>query len=110
MAKFVLFFSYTPEAWSKMIEKPGDRMAAARAAVEPAGGTLDAIWFMFGEHDGMALFAAPDAEAAAAVSIAVGSTGAFRSPRTHQLVDPQRMPAVLETAGRAREAYRPPGT
>ena len=110
MAKFVLFFSYTPEAWSKMIEKPGDRMAAARAAVEPAGGTLDAIWFMFGEHDGMALFAAPDAEAAAAVSIAVGSTGAFRSLRTHQLVDPQRMPAVLETAGRAREAYRPPGT
>ncbi len=29
--------------------------------------------------------------------------------RDHQLVDPQRMPAVLETAGRARDVYRPPG-
>ena len=109
MAKFVLFFGYTPEAWAKMIENPGDRVAAARAVVEPAGGTLDAIWFMFGEQDGMALFDAPDPEAAAAVSIAVGSTGAFRSLRTHQLLDPARMPAVLETAGRARGVYRTPG-
>jgi hypothetical protein len=29
--------------------------------------------------------------------------------RDHQLVDPQRMPAVLETAARARDVYRPPG-
>jgi uncharacterized protein with GYD domain len=110
MAKYVIFFGYTPEAWAKMIEKPGDRVAAARAVVEPAGGTLEAIWFMFGEQDGMAIFDAPDAEAAAAVSIAVGSTGAFRSLRTHQLVDPERMPSVLETAGRAREVYRAPGS
>ena len=110
MAKFVLFFGYTPEAWARMIENPGDRVAAARAVVEPAGGSLEALWFMFGVHDGMAIFDAPDAEAAAAVSIAVGSTGAFRSLRTHELVDPERMPALLGTAGRARGVYRAPGS
>ena len=109
MAKFVVFFSYTPEAWSNMIKNPGDRAAAARAVAESVGGSLESMYFMFGHHDGMAIFAAPDAEAAAAVSIAVGSTGAFRSVETRELIEPERLAGVLGKAGEALGVYRAPG-
>lgn len=110
MAKFVIFFSYTPEAWANMIKNPGDRTAAARAVVESVGGTLESLHFMFGDHDGMAIFDAPDAEAAAAGSIAIGSTGAFRSVETRELIEPERLAGVLGKAGQALGVYRLPGS
>lgn len=110
MTKFVLFFSYTPEAWANMIKKPGDRAAAARAVLEPAGGTLESIYFMFGDCDGMAICDVPDAEAGAAVAIAVASSGAFRSVRTHELIEPERLVSVLGKAGQAAGVYPIPGS
>ncbi len=110
MPKYALFFSYTAEAWSKMIKDPGDRAAAARAVAESTGGTLDSIYFMFGEHDGMAICDLPDAEAAAAASIAVSSTGAFGHVETRELIEPERLVAVLGKAGKATSVYRAPGT
>ncbi|MHA6782640.1 GYD domain-containing protein [Pseudonocardia saturnea] len=109
MAKYVIFFSYTPQAWAAMIQKPGDRTAAARAVAEHVGGRLESVYFMFGERDGMAIFDAPGAEEAAAVAIAVGSTGAFRSVQSHELIEPERLSGILDTAGRALGAYSPPG-
>lgn len=110
MPKYALFFSYTAEAWSRMIQNPGDRAAAARAVVESAGGSLESAYFMFGGHDGMVICDLPDAEAAAATSIAVDSSGAFRSVETRELIDPERLVAVLGKAGEAAGVYRAPGT
>jgi len=109
MAKYALFFSYTPQAWAAMIKKPGDRPASARAAVEAVGGSLESMYFMFGERDGFVIIDVPDGEAAAACSIAVASTGAFRSLQTTQLVAPQDLAGVLEKAGQALGSYTPPG-
>jgi uncharacterized protein with GYD domain len=110
MPKFVIFFSYTPETWARMIEKPSDRTAGARQAVEGTGGTLESIYFMFGDRDALVIFDAPDAEAAAASAVAVGSTGAFKHLETRQLIAPQDLPTILEKAGSVRERYTPPGT
>ncbi|MBC3193483.1 GYD domain-containing protein [Pseudonocardia sp. C8] len=110
MTRYVLFFSYTPEAWRKMIDNPGDRAAAARAVLEPVGGTLESLYFMFGETDGMAICDVPDAEAAAAAAIAVASSGAFRNVRTHELIEPERLRSVLGKAGQAAGSYPAPGT
>jgi uncharacterized protein with GYD domain len=111
MAKYALFFSYTPESWAAMISSPGDRAAAARAGVESVGGTLESMYFMFGERDGLVIIDVPDAEAAAAVAIAIAvtSTGAFRSMQTVPLIAPHELPGVLEKAGQALGAYTPPG-
>jgi uncharacterized protein with GYD domain len=64
---------------------------------------------MFGDRDGFAVFDVPDAETAAAISVAVGSSGAFSHLETRQLVAPEELSSVLEKAARARETYRPPG-
>ncbi|PVZ05344.1 GYD domain-containing protein [Actinomycetospora cinnamomea] len=110
MAKFVVFFNYTAETWSKMISNPGDRLAAVRDMARTVGGDVETMYFMFGSRDGFVIVDAPDAAAAAAVSIAVSSTGAVQGLETHELIAPEDLGGVLEQAGTARGGYRLPGT
>ena len=109
MAKFVVFFSYKPETWDQMLKKPGDRTAAARELASSLGGSIEAFYFMFGDHDGLVIVDVPDAETAAAISITATSSGAFAHLETHQLIAPEDLPSVLHKAATARETYRAPG-
>jgi uncharacterized protein with GYD domain len=110
MAKFAVFFTYRPETWDQMLKKPGDRAAAVRDLASSVGGSMETLYFMFGDRDGFVIVDVPDAEAAAALAVAVSSSGAFSQLETRQLVAPEDLPSVLEKAARARETYRPPGT
>jgi uncharacterized protein with GYD domain len=64
---------------------------------------------MFGERDGMAIFEAPDSASAAAVALVVGSSGAFRSVATHELISSADLVDVLRKAAAARHGYVRPG-
>ena len=108
--KFMIQFSYTPEAWVGMMKNPSDRVAAARSVIEPLGGRLESMYFTFGERDGFVIFDAPDSEAAAAGAVAVSSSGAFRSVQTTQLIEPDQLGGVLGKAGGLVGGYRTPGT
>ena len=110
MAKFAIFFKYTSDTWNNMIKNPSDRLAAVRASAQSIGGDVESLYFMLGKQDGFLVVEAPDAAAAAAVSIAVSSTGAVRDLDTHELIAAADLPDVLEKAGTAQGAYRPPGT
>lgn len=110
MPKYMMRFSYTPEAWTSMIHNPSDRTAAARAGLGPVGGTLECFYFTFGERDGLVICDVPDGEAAAAAAIAVNSSGAFRSVITEQLIEPTRMTDVLERSGQVLGGYAAPGS
>jgi uncharacterized protein with GYD domain len=109
MAKFVTFFSYRPETWDHLLARPSDRGNAIAAAIASLSGNVELVYYMFGEYDGMVIVDMPDASDVAAISIAVTSTGAFSKVETRPLIAPGDMPAVLEKAGRARQAYAPPG-
>jgi uncharacterized protein with GYD domain len=109
MAKFALFFSYTPETWNRMVMKPSDRTAAVRTAIEAQGAQLELLYYMFGGHDGIVIFDAPDAAAAAAISIAVTSSGAIAQHETRELITPTEMVDVLDKAGLTHQAYVRPG-
>jgi uncharacterized protein with GYD domain len=109
MAKFAIFFSYKPETWDRMMMKPGDRTAAIRQTVESIGGSLETVYFMFGDRDGFVVLDIPDSISAAACSVAVNSTGAFSHLETRQLIAPEDLSSLLEKAASVRETYRPPG-
>jgi uncharacterized protein with GYD domain len=109
MAKFAAFFSYKPETWNQFLMKPGDRTAAVRDLAESVGGSLETMYFMFGDRDGFVVLDVPDRDAAAAIAVAVNSSGAFSHMETRELISPEDLPAVLEKAASAREVYRPPG-
>ena len=59
MAFYLMRFSYTPETWAKLMQKPEDRRDAARAYIEQVGGTLHGFWYGFGKYDGHAVYEAP---------------------------------------------------
>jgi uncharacterized protein with GYD domain len=109
MSKFAVFFSYTPETWAKLIANPEDRSAALRTTVEEAGGTLEAVYYMFGREDGFVIVDMPDSAAAAAMSLVVNSTGALAHLETRELIPASDLAAVLDGAARIKGTYHPPG-
>ena len=110
MPKYVSFFSYSPEATRGMVENPQDRAAAAARVIESQGGRLESFYWMFGPHDGFVVIDVPDSASAAAVSLAIGSTGAISGLETHELFEPADLAGLAEKAKAVRETYRPPGT
>ena len=110
MPEFVIFFAYPAETWARMVEQPGDRTAAVRAAAEAVGARLVALYWMLGEADGMVILEAPDAQTAAAVTLTSASTGTVRSLGTHQLFDQDELQTVLGKVRDGRAAFRAPGT
>lgn len=109
MAKYVTFFTYTSEAWARMIQSPGDRTAAVRQLIDSLGGSVESIYWMFGPHDGLVISDAPDSISAAALSVTVGSTGSFKHLETHELLDQEQLNQVLSRSKDATQAYQPPG-
>jgi uncharacterized protein with GYD domain len=102
MAKYAVMGGYTAEAWSKMIDSPGDRVAAVQKVAQAAGGKLEQFFWSFGDDDYLAIIDAPDDISAAAVSIAVGSSGSLRNLRTIKLITPEEGRKVLEKAKAGR--------
>lgn len=109
MAKYAIFFSYTSDTWARMISSPGDRSAAVRHALASVGGSLESLYWMFGTHDGIAIFDVPDSVSAAAISVGVTSTGAFAHVQTHELLTQEQLGRVLLQAKDSTQAYQPPG-
>ena len=109
MPKYVSFFTYSSETWGRMVGAPGDRAAALRQVLDSVGGSLDAMYWMFGDYDGMVIFDVPDSAGAAAVSIAAGSSGAFKHLETHELFTQDQLGQMLSHARDAAQAYQAPG-
>jgi uncharacterized protein with GYD domain len=107
MTFYLTRFSYTPEAWARMVKNPEDRRIAATKYIESVGGKLDGFWYAFGEFDGYCLWQAPDNVSMAAVGFAISGGGALSKFETTVLL------TVDETLNALRRAqsvgYRPPG-
>ena len=108
MALYLTRFSYTPETWARLSQKPEDRRDAARTYIESVGGKLHGFWYAFGEYDGYNLWEAPDNVSIAAVVLAIGGGGALSKMETTLLLTVEE---TLEALGRAQSiGYRPPGS
>jgi uncharacterized protein with GYD domain len=108
MPKYLALFSYSDEAMAAMIENPADRQPAVRSVLESVGARLEALYWMFGAHDGIAIVEAPDSLTMAGISTAIRSTGTVRS-ETHELFSSVDIRQILETARRARVNFTEPG-
>lgn len=109
MPKYAVFFTYSSDAWARMINNPSDPTAAVRQLAHSVGGSLESAYWMFGAHDGIVIVDAPDSVRAAAVSVVVGSTSSFKHLETHELFTQDQLGQVLSHARNAAQAYQPPG-
>jgi uncharacterized protein with GYD domain len=107
MSKFAIFFTLKGETVRGMMDHPSDREKVVSDLLTGAGGTLDVYYWMFGQFDGLVIADVPDSISAAAVSIAVSSTGAFGHVETHELIPGAALKGILEKAKGL--TYSPPG-
>ena len=109
MAKFCFQGGYTAETWARFMENPADRTDVVRRVCESVGCQLEHLYWSFGHDDFLLICECPDEQTAAAVSVAVASTGALRDMRTTRLIEAHDLKHVLEKARTARAAYTPHG-
>jgi len=105
MPKYLIEASYTEEG-AKGLMKDGAmaRRAEVQKMVERLEGHLDAFYFVFGQNDVRVILDLPGNLAAAAVALAVMSTGAVRMKTTVLLTAEE-----LDEAAKTPVDYRPPG-
>ena len=72
--------------------------------ITSAGGSLEALYYTFGERDVLIVADLPDDAAATAISLTIGATGALEMSVV-VLVTPE----TVDEALRRSVTYRPPG-
>mgnify|MGYP003576570135 CR=1 FL=1 len=108
MAYFLLQGTYTPESWKSLVNKPVDRVEVVRKVIEKLGGKVEGAWFAFGDYDVVMIMQMPDNISAAAFSLAIAASGAFKAHKTTPLMTiADGIEAMKKAAG---AGYQPPGS
>jgi uncharacterized protein with GYD domain len=95
---YAILFTLKPETIRGMMDRPSDRAKVVSESMAAGGGRLVAMYWMFGQYDGLVIADMPDSGAAAAASLAVSSTGAFGHLETHELIPAADINPLLERA------------
>ena len=106
MARYMIQFSYTPEAWAALAKNPEDRTQVLAGLMDGLGGRLISLDYTMGDYDGVAIGELPDDTAAVAGVIAAMSPGHIRATKTTRLIPADEILAALQAAGRI--TYRGP--
>jgi uncharacterized protein with GYD domain len=105
MSKYLIEVSYTAEGAKGVLKDGGSkRVEAARAAIQSVGGTLESMYFAFGEIDAIVIADVPDPASMAAAGLALSASGSVSSRTTVLLTA-----ADVDAAARKTPAYTPPG-
>jgi uncharacterized protein with GYD domain len=105
MANYLVSASYSPDGVKGVLKTGGTARAdAVKKAIQGLGGKMHSFHFAFGSQDAYVLIELPDNVAAAALGLAVSSTG-LAAVKTVVLLTP----AEIDEAAARQVAYTPPG-
>ncbi len=82
MSLFMYQFKYTPAAWASFAKKPEDRRPLVDELLKKLGGKLLAVYYMFGEWDGLVIYEAPNEITAMAAVVAIIAPGHLEATKT----------------------------
>jgi uncharacterized protein with GYD domain len=105
MPKYMVKASYTTDGVKGVLKEGGSgRRDTIAKLIEGLGGTMESFYFAFGDDDVYVTADLPDNVTAAAIALAVNSTGAVNL-KTVVLMTPEE----IDEAGKRTVDYRPPG-
>jgi uncharacterized protein with GYD domain len=96
---------WSPDGKRISYERPQDRSAAVRPAIENLGGRIERFWLCFGEYDVVGIVEMPNNVSAAAFAIAVGAGRACRALKTTPLLTMEEGVEAMKQAGNC--GYKP---
>ena len=108
MAYFLLQWAYKDPQIKAMIDRPQDRTAAAKKAIEAFQGKLHSFFFAFGEYDGAAIAEFPDNESAVASLMTIAGGGGVARLKTTVLITAAEAERAMRKANDTQSGYRPP--
>ena len=105
MANYLVIANYSAEGIKGVIKNGGSaRVEAVKKSIDGLGGKVQSFHFAFGADDAYVIVELPDNIAAAALGMAVSSTG-LTSVKTVVLLTP----GEVDEAAKRQVAYTPPG-
>lgn len=109
MALFMLMGKYSPDALKAIMQTGSDREAAAKKAIEAAGGKLLGFYGMFGQDYNIALIveAPGNAEYIGAIAPAIMS-GTFAAFKSIPLFTSAEVQKASKIAKKVAAVYQPP--
>ncbi len=106
MPKYLIRASYTGEGVKGLLREGGSkRKAAAEAAFNSVGATLESLYFTFGDEDVVAIVDGPDNATMAAASFAINASGAVTLKTTVLLTTEE-----IDRATTITVSYQAPGS
>jgi uncharacterized protein with GYD domain len=109
MAKYLVQGTYSQEGVKGILNEGGSkRREAMEKAAKAMGGTLEAVYFAFGDVDIFVILDLPDNVTATAASLVVNATGTVKATYT-VLITPEEVDQAAEKAGKLIGEYRAPG-
>ena len=105
MTKYLFQGNYVGQGIKGLMQEGGSkRREAVVKALESVGGSLECIYYAFGETDVLGVFDIPDQSGAVALSLMINSSGAVDLHLT-----PLMTPEDLDAAVSKTPSYRAPG-
>lgn len=105
MAKYLVQGTYTAEGARDLMKEGGSgRRAAATAAMESVGGSVESFYYAFGDVDVIGICDFPDEASVTAISLMINSSGSVNVTFT-----PLMTAEDLDAAAAKTPTYRPPG-
>jgi uncharacterized protein with GYD domain len=106
MPKYLIKGNYVGEGVKGLLEEGGSkRSEAAKGAIESVGGTMESIYYAFGDTDVYGVAEFPDDASAAACSLLINSSG-----RVAVTLTPLLTVEDVDAAASKSPTYRAPGT
>jgi len=105
MSKYLFEAKYTVDGMKGVMKEGGSkRREAADQAIRSVGGRLESLYYAFGDHDVVGIVEFPDQASAAALSIAINSSGTTMIKLTPLITVEE-----VDQASKKMAQYRPPG-
>lgn len=106
MPYYMIQAAYSTEAWASQVAKPQNRLEQLEPVFTRLGGSIESVYFTFGDYDIVAIAQFPDNKAAAALSLAASSSGSVKSLKTTPLMTIEEGVDAMRQAGGS--GYKPP--
>ena len=110
MARYLVQFSYTPEAWAALLKNPQNRVEVVRPFLQRLGANFESTYFAYGDYDLVFIMEAPDNVSAAAISLAITAGGSVKNYKTTPLMTIEEGIEAMRKGGEASASYRPPAS
>jgi uncharacterized protein with GYD domain len=105
MPKYLISANYAGEGIKGLLKEGGSsRKAAVEKLVGSMGGSVESMYYAFGETDLFIIADMPDNASMAALALAVGASGAVTLTTTVLMT-----PAEVDAAAKKTPNYSPPG-